>query len=154
MLKLKSHRMNPVNQLADKHDKEYAIIYAQCLTEVHVLEEQLQKLYSYRDGYNQQFIELSNQGVGSNRLQDILKFMTNLNISIDGVGEQIRRQNGICEEKKKQWMEKHNKKRIYLTVTNKYVKEEQITQNKAEQKEQDEFNQAQFHRKLQLKSKV
>ncbi|HHA18710.1 MAG TPA: flagellar export protein FliJ [Methylophaga sp.] len=154
MPKLKSKRMDPVNQLADKYDKEYAIIYAKCLSEVHALEDQLKKLYSYRDGYNQQFIDLSNQGVGSNRLQDILKFMTNLNVSIDGIGIQIRRQKKVCEEKKKQWMEKHNKKRIYRTVTNKYVKEEQIIQNKAEQKQQDEFNQAQFHRKLQLKSEV
>ena len=151
MPKSKSQRMQPVNQLADKQDKEYAIIYSQCLLQVRKLEEQLQKLYSYRDGYNQQFIELSKQGVGTNRLQDILKFMTNLNVSIEGIGQQISRQKTICEEKKKLWMHKHNKKRIYKTVTKKYIIEEQVIQNKIEQKEQDEFNQTQFHRKLNSK---
>ncbi|MCU7837399.1 MAG: flagellar export protein FliJ [gamma proteobacterium symbiont of Taylorina sp.] len=152
MSKLKSQRMKPVNQLAAKQEQEYAIVFAQCLYKVHELKEQLQKLYSYRDGYNQQFIELSNQGVGSNRLQDILKFMTNLNISIEGMGQQIQRQQNICEEKKKLWMEKHNKKRIYNTVTEKYISEEQIIQNKNEQKLMDEFNQIQFRRKLNQKN--
>jgi len=147
MPKSKSQRMKPVNQLAEKQEKEYAIIYSQCLAKVQAFEEQLQKLYSYRDGYNQQFIELSNQGVGTNRLQDILKFMTNLNVSIDGVGLQIRQQQRVCDEKKKLWMEKHNKKRIYKTVTEKYIDEEQVIQNKNEQKLMDEFNQSQFHRK-------
>ena len=151
MPKLKSHRMRPVNKLAEKQDKEYAIVYSQCLLVIQGLEGQLQKLYSYRDGYNQQFLELSNQGVGSNRLQDILKFMTNLNTSIDGIGMQIRRQQAVCEEKKKLWIEKHNRKRIYTTITKKYINEEQVIQNKIEQKEQDEFNQAQFHRKQKSK---
>lgn len=154
MPKLKSQRMNPVNQLADKQDKEYAAVYSKCLAALHELEAQLQKLYSYRDGYNQQFVDLSNQGVGSNRLQDILKFMTNLNVSIDGIALQISRQKVICEEKKKLWMEKHNKKRIYHTVTKNYLVQEQLIKNKTEQKEQDEFTQVQFRRKLSYKSSI
>jgi len=152
MSKLKSQRMKPVNQLASKQEQEHAIVYAQCLLKVQELKEQLEKLYSYRDGYNQQFIELSNQGVGSNRLQDILKFMTNLNTSIEGIGAQILQQQKICAEKKKLWMEKHNKKRIYNTVTEKYLHEEQMIMNKNEQKIMDEFNQVQFHRKLNRNS--
>ena len=144
--------MKSVNQFADMKDKEYAMVYSQSLSELHDLEVQLQKLYSYRDGYNQQFIDLSNQGVGSNRLQDILKFMTNLNVSIDGIALQISRQQVICQEKKKLWMVKHNKKRIYNTVTKKYLNEEQVIINKTEQKEQDEFAQVQFRRKLSNKS--
>jgi len=52
----------------------------------------------------------------------------------------------------KLWMEKHNKKRIYNTVTEKYLHEEQMIMNKNEQKIMDEFNQVQFHRKLNRNS--
>lgn len=151
MPKLKSQRMQPVNKLAEKQEQQSAIIYSQCLSQVRELEGQLQKLYSYREGYNQQMMELSRQGVGSNRLQDILKFMNNLNTSIEAVGLQISKQKQICEQKKLQWMEKHNKKRIYNKVTKKYIIKEQAVVNKNEQKLMDEFNQALFHRRINNK---
>ena len=143
--------MQPVNKLAEKQEQQSAIIYSQCLSQVRELEGQLRKLYSYREGYNQQMMELSRQGVGSNRLQDILKFMNNLNTSIEAVGLQISKQKQICEQKKLLWMEKHNKKRIYNKVTKKYIVEEQAVVNKNEQKLMDEFNQALFHRRINNK---
>ena len=140
--------MQPVNRLAEKKEQQSAIIYSQCLTKVQALENQLQKLYSYRAGYNQQMIEMSEQGVGSHRLQDTLMFMSNLNKSIEGILLQIQRQKKECEGKKQLWMSMHNKTRIYNKVTKKYVVEEQLMQNKKEQKLLDEFNQSLFQRKL------
>ena len=148
MPKLKSQRMKPVNQLAEKKEQQSAIIYSQCLKQVQALENQLQKLYSYRAGYNQQMIDMSGQGVGSHRLQDTLMFMNNLNKSIEGILLQIQQQKKVCEEKKQLWMAMHNKTRIYNKVTKKYVVEEQLMQNKKEQKLLDEFNQSLFQRKL------
>ncbi|MCW8932518.1 MAG: flagellar export protein FliJ [Gammaproteobacteria bacterium] len=147
MSKLKSQRMKPVNRLAEKKEQESAIVYSQCMAQVHDLENQLQKLYSYRAGYHQQMTEMSNLGVGSHRLQDTLMFMNNLNQSIEGVLKQIQQQKEICEGKKEQWMALHNKTRIYTKVTKKYIVEEQLVQNKNEQKLLDEFNQSLFHRK-------
>ena len=46
MLKSKSQRMQPVNQLADKQDKEYASVYSQCLSIIQELKDQQEKLYS------------------------------------------------------------------------------------------------------------
>ena len=151
MSKLKSQRMHPVNKLAEKQEQQSAIVYSQCLSQVRELEDQLQKLYSYREAYNQQVMDLSRQGVDSNRLQDILKFMNNLNSSIEAVGLQSSKQKQICEQKKQHWMEKHNKKRIYNKVTKKYITEEQTLVNKNEQKQMDEFNQALFHRRINNK---
>lgn len=148
MPKLKSQRMKPVNQLAEKKEQQSAIVYSQCLTKVQALENQLQKLYSYRAGYNQQMIDMSRRGVGSHRLQDTLMFMNNLNQSIEGILLQIQQQKKVCEGKKQLWMEMHNKTRIYNKVTEKYIVEEKIIQNKNEQKLVDEFNQSLFHRKL------
>jgi len=148
MPKSKSQRMHPVNKLAEKKEQQSAIIFSQCLAKVKALEDQLQKLYSYRAGYNQQMIEMSGQGVGSHRLQDTLMFMSNLNKSIEGILLQIQQQKKECEGKKKLWMAMHNKTRIYTKVTKKYVVEEQLIENKKEQKLLDEFNQSLFHRKL------
>lgn len=140
--------MQPVNQLAEKQEQQGAIVYSQCLSKVQELENQLQKLYSYREGYNQQMIERSSKGMGSHRLQDTLVFMSNLNRSIEGLLKQIQQQKQVCEEKKKQWMVLHNKKRVYIKVTEKYSSAEQIIKNKNEQKLLDEYNQNLFHRKL------
>jgi len=148
MAKLKSQRMNPVNQLAEKQEQQSAIVYSQCLSKVQELENQLQKLYSYRESYNQQIKEISRQGVGSHRLQDTLMFMNNLNHSIESILAQIQQKKHVCTQKKQLWMEKHNKKRIYNKVTKKYITEEQLVKNKNEQKLLDEYNQTLFHRKL------
>ena len=148
MSKSKSQRMKPVNQLAQKQEQQSAIIYSQCQSKVQEMESQLQKLYTYREGYNQQVIEMSKQGIGSHRLQDTLMFMNNLNRNIETMLLQIQQQKKVCEEKKRSWMQMHNKKRIYNTVTEKYISEEQIVKNKNEQKLVDEFNQASFHRKF------
>ncbi|MDX2507592.1 MAG: flagellar export protein FliJ [Gammaproteobacteria bacterium] len=148
MPKSKSQRMKPVNHLAEKQEQQSAVIYSQCQSKVQQLENQLQKLYSYREGYNRQIMDLSRQGVGSHRLQDTLMFMNNLNRSIENMLLQIQQQKKICEGKKQLWMDKHNKKRIYNTVTKKYISEEQVVKNKNEQKLVDEYNQALFHRKL------
>ena len=144
--------MKPVNQLAEQQEQQSAIVYSQCQSRVLELESQLQKLYSYREDYNKQMLELSRQGVGSLRLQDTLMFMNNLNTSIESMLLQIQQQKKVCVEKKKLWMEKHNKKRIYSKVTEKYTRAEQVVKNKNEQKLQDEFNQALFHRKRNTSS--
>ncbi len=151
MPKLKSQRMKPVNQLAEKKEQQSVVIYSQCLAKVKALEDQLQKLYSYREGYNQQMLNLSAKGVGSHRLQDTLMFMNNLNKSIEGLLIQIQHQKILCEEKKKDWMVRHNKTRIYNKVTKKYIAEEQTIQNKNEQKLLDEFNQSLFQRQINSK---
>lgn len=148
MPKPKSQRMKPVNQLAEKKEQQSVVVYSQCLAKVKALEEQLQKLYDYREGYNQQMINMSEQGVGSHRLQDTLMFMNNLNKSIDGLLLQIQHQKLACEEKKQLWMAMHTKTRIYNKVTEKYVLEEQRVKNKNEQKMLDEFNQSLFQRKI------
>jgi flagellar FliJ protein len=148
MAKLKSQRMQPVNQFAEKLEKEGAVEYSKCQSMVRELELQLEKMYQYREGYNQQLITMSKTGVGSHRLQDTLVFMNNLNASIEGLLKQIQQQKQICEQKKQQWLALHNKKRIYHKVTEKFLTEEQTLRNKHEQKMLDDYNQALFHRKL------
>ncbi len=147
MPKSKSQRMRPVNRLADKQEQQSAIIFSQCQARVQELEQQLEKLYQYRDGYNQQMLEKSQQGMGSYRLQDTLMFMNNLNQSIETLLNQIQKQKELCIEKREAWMTMHNKKRIYNKVTEKYLHEEQKQKNKQEQKSLDEHNQNLYHRK-------
>ena len=147
MAKSKSERMQPVNRLAEKQEQQSALIYSKCMDKVTELENQLQKLYEYRDGYNQQMTNMSQQGVGSHRLQDTLLFMSNLNKSIETILTQIQQQKTVCKQKKQDWMVMHNKKRIYNKVTEKYFYEELAIKNKNEQKLMDEFNQSLFHRK-------
>lgn len=139
--------MKPVNRLADKQEQQSAIIFSQCQAKVRELEQQLEKLYRYRDGYNQKMVDQSRQGVGSYRLQDTLMFMNNLNQSIETILKQIQQQKQLCIKKRETWMKMHNKKRIYTKVTEKYLHEEQQQKNKQEQKSLDEFNQSLFHRK-------
>ena len=146
-MKSRVQRMQVVNHLAEKKEQQSAQIYSQCLASVSSLEQQLEKLYSYRQAYSQQLTEQSRLGVANQRLQDTLMFMSNLNKSIDGVLSQIKQQKQFCEIKKQNWLVLHQQTKTYLKVTQKYQISEQIQINKNEQKMMDEFNQSAFHRK-------
>lgn len=142
MPELKSKRIAPVNKLAEKKEQEAASDFGACNSQLQSMQNQLRKLYQYRDDYNRQFTQATQAGMDSTRLQDYLKFINNINHSIDKVLEQVEKKKSECEQKKQVWLEKHQKVRIYTRVTEHFLKEEQTAANKAEQKQSDEASQA------------
>jgi len=146
MAKKKSQRIEPVNKLAEKKEQEAAAEFGACNSQLQSMQNQLRKLYQYRDDYNRQFSQSTNQGMGSSRLQDYLRFINNINHSVDKVLEQINKKTEECKKKRLFWLEQHQQVKKYAKVKEHYLVEELKAENKIEQKQSDEFSQAFFNR--------
>jgi len=146
MPQLKSKRIETVNKLAEKKEREAASEFGACMSQVQAMESQIRKLYQYREDYNHQFTQASNTGMDSARLQDYLKFINNINHSIDKIFEQLNKKKLECDSKKKLWLEEHQQVKIYAKVKEKYLADELVVQNKNEQKQSDEASLAFYSR--------
>ena len=146
MPKLKSKRLEPVNKLAEKKEQEAASEFGACMSQVQAMENQVRKLYQYREDYNAQFNQASSSGLDSARLQDYLMFINNINHSIDKIFAQLNKKKLECDSKKILWLEKHQQVKIYAKVKQKYLADELIIQNKNEQKQTDESSLAFYTR--------
>jgi len=133
-----AQRIELIKQISLKSEEKAAAVLGECNTRLYAMERQLQKLYQYRDEYNQQFTQAGNQHIKSNTLQDYMRFINNINHNIDKVLEGIDKQKAECEKLKQNWLEKHQKVDIYSKVQDKLIHSEQQQLNKKEQKLNDE----------------
>ena len=135
---LKSQRLNVIQKIAEKKEDESVISFGQCKSKLSAMENQLKKLYQYREDYNSQFNQNASSGIKSSNIQDYLKFINNLNHNIESLLQVIDRQKNDCEKLKLEWMEKNKQVKIYSNVRSKLVENELTEKLKQEQKDLDE----------------
>jgi flagellar FliJ protein len=139
---LKSQRINIIKKLAEKKEDESIISFGQCMSKLSAMENQLKKLYQYREDYNSTFNQTASQGIKSANIQDYLKFINNLNHNIESLLQVIQKQKLDCEKLKLDWMEKNKKVKIFNNVKDKYLASELSEKIKQEQKSVDESSTA------------
>ncbi|MFK5894828.1 MAG: flagellar export protein FliJ [Pseudomonadota bacterium] len=137
---LKSQRLNVIQKLAAKKENDSVISFGQCKSKLSAMENQLTKLYQYRDDYNSQFNITAAAGIKGSNIQDYLKFINNLNHNIDSLLQAISKQKNICEKLKLDWMEKHKQVKIFSNVKKKYLETELTEKLKQEQILLDEYS--------------
>ncbi|MBF0266911.1 MAG: flagellar export protein FliJ [Gammaproteobacteria bacterium] len=145
MSKKKSQRIQIIKTLVEKQEESAVIELGKANSQLELMQNQLDKLYQYRDEYSQQF-NRTGTNVKSNTLQDYIHFINNLNTGINHLLEQIEQQKKRCEQVRKVWLEKHQQVDIYQKVKDKFLTDEMIQQEKQEQKITDEISQAFFLR--------
>ncbi len=141
---LKSQRINVIKKLAEKKEDESIISFGQCMSKLSAMENQLKKLYQYREEYNSQFNKTASNGMNSSSIQYYQNFINNLNHNIDSLLKVIHKQKINCEKLKIEWKEKHKQVKIFSNVKNKYLESELTEKLKQEQKQLDEYSIA-FH---------
>ena len=146
---LKSQRLVIIQKLAEKKENASIISFGQCMSKLSALENQLKKLYQYREDYNLQFNQSASVGIRSSNVQDYLRFINNLNHNIDSLHQSIQRQRSNCDSLKLVWMEEHKRVDILSNVKNKYIETESIEKNKQEQRLVDESSIAFYLRNKQ-----
>ncbi len=144
---MKSQRMQMIQNLAMQKEEASIRAFGQCMDKLNRMQNQLQKLYQYRDEYSQQFNHHASQGVQSRDVQTFLKFINSLSHNIDNLLKSIEAQRKNCEQLKQDWLEKRKTVQIFDTVKNKYLKQEQIEQHRREQIQSDELSLGFFLRK-------
>ncbi len=138
--------MHMIQRISAKEEDTAAKELGQSNLKLHAMESQLQKLYQYRENYNQQFIDAGANYLSSSSIQDYLMFINNLNASIDKLLEAIGAQKKIVEQLKAVWLKKHQKVDIYNKVKENYLVEEEKIQNLKDQRLNDESSIAFFMR--------
>jgi len=139
---LKSQRINVIKKLAEKKENESIISFGQCMSKLSAMENQLKKLYQYREDYNSKFNKSASSGIKSANIQDYLKFVNNLNHNIDSLLQVIQKQKLDCEKLKLDWVEKNKKVKIFDNVKGKFLESELSEKLKQEQKAIDESSTA------------
>ena len=145
MKKQKSQRIQVIQNLAIKQEEFAVIELGKANSQLELMQNQLDKLYQYRDEYSHQFTQ-AGSNIQSNTLQDYIHFINNLNTGINHLLEQIEEQKKRCEEVREKWLDKHQQVDIYQKVKDKFLTDETKQQEKQEQKLTDESSQAFFLR--------
>lgn len=137
-MKSRSERIQLIKTLAQQKQDESVRAFGQCMDKLNQLQIQLDKLYQYREDYNQQFKQQAEKGVPVTNLQDFLRFINSLSHNIDILHENLKKQRETCEKLKHIWLEKRQKVQILDSVKHKYLRQEQQQLEKKEQKINDE----------------
>lgn len=137
---LKSKRLVTIQKIAEKKENESVLSFGQCMSKLNAMENQLKKLYQYREDYNLQFNQTASTGIRSSNVQDYLKFINNLNHNIDSLLKALEQQRSDCECLKLDWIEKHKRVDILSNVRNKYLETELKDKNKQEQRLTDDYS--------------
>ena len=91
MKKKKSQRIQVIQNLAIKQEEFAVIELGKANSQLELMQNQLDKLYQYRDEYSHQFTQTGGN-IQSNTLQDYIHFINNLNTGINHLLEQIEEQ--------------------------------------------------------------
>ena len=134
----KSKRLQPICDFKQRQEDEAARELALAANEVSSQKQRLIDLESYRSEYDKQFTETSSQGISAKRMKDYQNFMHNLAGVLEQQRTAITSLERAYEDKKRQWLAARNRTKALTKVQTKYRKQEDVKEEKSEQKEQDD----------------
>jgi flagellar protein FliJ len=135
----RSERLKPIQRLnmSRENDAARALGHSVQLLQQH--EQRLHELRQYRDEYDRQIQELGQNGVIASRLQQMQRFLNNLNLAIAQQQEIVEKARQQQEQQRHSWQRAHNKSQVMDNVAERYRRDEQYQANKRDQKENDEL---------------
>ncbi|MBV1883779.1 MAG: flagellar export protein FliJ [Pseudomonadales bacterium] len=128
----KSKRLLPVQKLNKMREDDAAKMVGFARQEVIKQEEQLQGLIQYREEY-QASITVGSSPTGQ-QLQDFHSFLISLNIAIDQQESKLLEVRGQLEDTINQWEKAHGKLKVMSKLITRYEAEEDVCENRNEQK--------------------
>jgi len=133
-----SRRLKPICDYKQRLEDEAAKRLAKSAQEVSLQKQRLLDLENYRVEYDQQFQQTSSMGVSAKQMKDYHTFINNLGKVLDQQKAAIAALEREYEEKKRQWIAARNKTKALSNVQFNYQKQEEIVEEKKQQKEQDD----------------
>lgn len=145
----RSERLKPIMALAEQKERDAASALGFLKNKIDAEEQKKIQLKEYGLEYHQQIIESGKQGVSGATLRRHYEFMTKLN-------DASHQQNGHIEELQEQvsqvqqyWLGTQGKLKAFEKLVEKAQKEEQVVQDKQDQKVMDELSSQAYTRRLQ-----
>lgn len=134
----KSKRFKPVVRVAEAREKQAASDLGEAQAHLQAQVARLEELRNYQLDYQQRLTATASQGIQAARLQDFHRFLENLKQAIRQQETLVQIATRMVEQKKQLWFDKRGKLKSYDNVMDRYLHEENLEQDKREQKETDE----------------
>ena len=134
----KSERLKPVQRVNESREKDAARALGHSVQSLQQQEQRLAELQQYRDEYDRQIQEMGANGLTASRLQQMQRFLHNLNLAIGQQQQIVEVARNEREQKRHSWQQAHSKTQVMDKVIERYRADELYQANKREQKENDE----------------
>ncbi len=134
----KSSRIQPLKNLASRHEQQAARVLGQSQTQLGQQQGRLQELFSYRQEYQQRFHLQAKNGIGGAQLQAYQSFMQQLDEAIRQQRRQIEQSEQTCHMVTAQWREKHIRTQVLDKTIQRLQLKEARQAEKIQQRESDD----------------
>jgi flagellar FliJ protein len=137
----KSDRLKPVQRLSESREQNAARALGESNQAVEAQEQRLSELEEYRSEYYKYVQERGANGVTAGKLQDLQRFLNNLNMAIEQQKQVVEMARQEREQMKGLWQQAHGKHQALSNVVERYREDERLEDGKREQKDIDEHAQ-------------
>jgi len=137
----KSERLKPVQRISESREQDAARALGDSNQSVQAQEQRLVELEQYRSEYHQYVHERGAAGLTAGKLQELQRFLNNLNQAIEQQKQVVEMARQERERMKASWQQAHGKHHALNKVVERYREDERLSANKREQKEIDEHAQ-------------
>lgn len=138
MSRKKSDRWQSLRKIADQYEQHAAVSLGQSRGNLVQQQQRLADLIKFREDYNQQFQLSGAQGMDGNTLQTFQRFLLQLDQAIAQQRQTVAAAKSDCAHKRENWQDKHKTTRIYDKTIERCVAQEQRSENRKEQRENDD----------------
>lgn len=135
----RSERLQPVQRISESREKAAVRILGQAQQHLQQQKQQLIDLKNYRNEYAQHYMQSGQAGFNGQKLQQLQNFLANIDKAIEQQHSAIENAHWQCEQAKQHWQQARGRSQALDKVAERYLSDEQTQQNRAEQKESDEY---------------
>jgi flagellar FliJ protein len=140
----RSKRLQPVQRITESREKDAARVLGEFQKQLLQLQQQLAELERYREEYRNYYQQCGGAGFSAQKLLQLQHFLSKIGQAITQQQQAIINAQAQCELKKKLWFQARSRTHALDKVAERYQQDEQLQENRREQKDNDEF--AQRHR--------
>lgn len=134
----RSQRMAGICQFTGNKEQEAAKVLGECTQRMEMQQKRLADLEQYRLEYSQQITTAGGNGLTISTYQNMQAFMGNLSRAIEQQKAILNQVQTEYERKKNLWLEARNKNKALNQVTDRYRQQEEMADEKKQQREIDD----------------
>lgn len=134
----KSARLASVVKIAESEEQRAAQALGECQQQLALHRARLEQLVDYRGEYLKQLNEKAGNGITIMQMQHYRAFISQLDRGVEEQNRVIGSVQIEIESKRRDWFNKRSKTQAMSKVVSKHVYQEQVVENKQDQKESDE----------------
>jgi len=143
----RSKRLNPVVELAEKKTEAALIKVGEANTAWLQEKQQLDDLHRYKGEYLAKFRSGDSLVMSAQKVLELRAFLSQLDQAIDAQQQQVNSSYRQLEQQREAWKRVRMKEQAINSLVERYQNEELQQEAKQEQRDNDERNTSQWHRR-------